>query len=51
MAYNFGPGFPTETYVPHNYAERLIDLGEISMNYAATGPEDAPALLLIPAPD
>lgn len=49
MAYNFGPSFPTETYVPHDYAERLIDLGEISMNYAATGPEDAPALLLIPA--
>ena len=49
MAHNFGPDFPTETFVPHDDVERSVDLGEISMNYAVTGPEDAPALLLIPA--
>ena len=48
MNFRFGPDFPKETYVPHNYPEHAVDLGEIEMNYVVTGPEQAPALLLIP---
>ena len=48
MTYHFGPDNPNETYVPHDYPEHTVDLGEVIMNYAATGPESAPALLLIP---
>jgi len=48
MKFRFGPDFPKETYVPHGYPEQTVDLGEIEMNYAVTGPEQAPALLLIP---
>ena len=48
MSFKFGPAFPAETYTPHAYAEQSVDLGEISMNYAVTGSENAPALLLIP---
>ncbi len=48
MTYHFGPDYANETYVPHGYPEHTIDLGEIVMNYAMTGPEAAPALLLIP---
>jgi pimeloyl-ACP methyl ester carboxylesterase len=48
MTYRFGPDYPIETYVPHNYPEHTVDLGEVAMNYAVTGPEAAPALLLIP---
>ena len=47
MGMKFGPEFP-DTYVPHAYAEHLVDLGEVTMNYAVAGPVDAPALLLIP---
>ncbi|HUO89218.1 MAG TPA: alpha/beta hydrolase [Rhizomicrobium sp.] len=36
------------TFVPHAYAERFADLGEIQMNYAEAGSPDRPALLLIP---
>jgi pimeloyl-ACP methyl ester carboxylesterase len=49
MTRQFGPDYPDQTYVPHGYAEHRVDLGEIVMNYAVTGPEDAPALLLVPA--
>jgi hypothetical protein len=49
MNFRFGPDFPKETYVPHNYPEHAVDLGEIEMNYVVTGPEQAPAFLLIPA--
>ncbi len=48
MSYKFGPDYPDETYVPHGYPEHTIDLGEVVMNYAVSGPESAPAVLLIP---
>jgi pimeloyl-ACP methyl ester carboxylesterase len=35
-------------FVPHAYVEQRVDLGEIRMNYATTGDQGAPALLLIP---
>ena len=41
-------GAPLDRFVPHGYAEHLADLGEIAMNYAVSGPETKPALLLIP---
>jgi len=37
-----------DTFVPHAFAEALIDLGEIRMNYARVGSSEKPALLLIP---
>jgi pimeloyl-ACP methyl ester carboxylesterase len=48
MPYRFGPDHPKETYVPHDFPEQTADLGEIAMNYAVTGADSAPALLLIP---
>ena len=48
MRYQFGPDFPDITYVPHDYPEERVDLGEVVMNYAATGSLTAPALVLIP---
>ena len=44
----FGPHNPDETYVAHAFAEQLVDLGEIEMNYVVSGSADLPALLLIP---
>lgn len=44
----FGPHNPGETYVPHAFAERLVDLGEVEMNYATAGDPSGPALLLVP---
>ena len=44
----FGPHNPDETYVAHSIAEQLVDLGEITMNYATAGDPSSPALLLIP---
>ncbi|MEU7579877.1 alpha/beta fold hydrolase [Streptomyces sp. NPDC041068] len=38
-----------DTFVPHGFAEQLVDLGEIRMNYVAEGDPGSPALLLIPA--
>jgi hypothetical protein len=35
-------------FVPHDYAEQVVDLGEIAMNYAVAGSAESPALLLIP---
>ena len=49
MKYRFGPDYPDETYIPHLYPEHTVDLGEAVLNYAVTGPEQAPALLLIPS--
>ena len=49
MTLHFGPDHPEETYIPHFYSEQTVDLGEVVMNYAVAGPENAPALLLIPA--
>ena len=44
----FGPHNPDETYVPHAFAEQLVDLGEVSMNHVVVGDASKPALLLIP---
>lgn len=48
MSLNSGLLFPTDTFVPHAYAEHSVDLGEVVMNYAVAGPAEAPALLLVP---
>ncbi|GAA0741027.1 alpha/beta hydrolase [Dactylosporangium roseum] len=37
-----------DTFVPHNFTEKTVDLGEIRMNYAVAGDAEHPALLLIP---
>lgn len=44
----YGPDNAGETYVSHDFAEQLVDLGEIQMNYATAGGAGSPALLLIP---
>jgi len=36
------------TFVPHAYAEKTVDLGEVVMNYAEAGSPGNPPLLLIP---
>jgi hypothetical protein len=33
----FGPHNPDETYVAHTFAEQLVALGEMEMNYATAG--------------
>jgi pimeloyl-ACP methyl ester carboxylesterase len=45
----YGPENPDVTYVPHQYAEQLLDTGEVLLNYACAGTPDKPALVLIPA--
>lgn len=37
-----------DIYVEHSHPERVVDLGEIRMNYAVAGDAADPALLLIP---
>ena len=44
----YGPHNAAETYVAHEFAEQLVDLGEVEMNYAEAGDDALPALLLIP---
>jgi len=44
----YGPHNAGETYTAHAMAERLVDLGEIRMNYASLGHDTSPPLLLIP---
>jgi pimeloyl-ACP methyl ester carboxylesterase len=44
----FGPHAPDDTYVAHTFPEQLVDVGEVEINYATTGDESRPALLLIP---
>ena len=44
----YGPHAPDLTYVAHEFAEQLVDLGEIEVNYAAAGDASKPALLCIP---
>jgi len=44
----FGPHEPEATYVEHSYAEQLVDLGEVQLNYATAGEASSPALVLIP---
>ena len=46
MSLHSGLLYPTDTFVPHAYAEHAVDLGEVTMNYAVAGPADATALLL-----
>jgi pimeloyl-ACP methyl ester carboxylesterase len=48
MGLHFGPDNPGETYVAHAFEEHTVDLGEVVMNYAVAGHEDAIPLLLIP---
>jgi pimeloyl-ACP methyl ester carboxylesterase len=48
MSYRFGPDFADVTYIPHDYPEHTVDLGEVTMNYATAGSPDSPALVLIP---
>ena len=38
-----------DVYVPHAFDERIVDLGEVRLNYAVAGDAGLPALLLIPA--
>jgi pimeloyl-ACP methyl ester carboxylesterase len=38
-----------DSFVAHAYPERLIDLGEVRLNYATVGSADRPALLLVPS--
>jgi pimeloyl-ACP methyl ester carboxylesterase len=44
----YGPHAPDVTYVDHAYDERLVDLGEVQMNYATAGDASEPSLLCIP---
>ncbi|MET1000839.1 MAG: alpha/beta hydrolase [Acidimicrobiia bacterium] len=44
----YGPHNAGETYVAHEIAEQLVDLGEIEMNFATAGDSGSTALLLIP---
>lgn len=48
MGLRFGPDYPEQTYIKHEYPEHLVDLGEVKMNYAVAGDVALPALLLIP---
>ena len=48
MSVGYGPDNPDATYVPHAFPERTFDTGEVVLNYAVTGGESQPALLLIP---
>ena len=32
----YGPHAPEVTYVEHDVAEQLVDLGEVQMNYATS---------------
>lgn len=36
------------TFLPHDFAEHCVDLGEVRMNYTVAGEASKPALLLIP---
>jgi pimeloyl-ACP methyl ester carboxylesterase len=48
MGFKFGPDYPEQTYINHDHAEHLADLGEVQMNYAVAGDATLPPLLLIP---
>ncbi|ROO86809.1 hypothetical protein EDD29_4391 [Actinocorallia herbida] len=37
-----------DVFTEHAFPERIVDLGEIRMNYAMAGSPDSPALLLVP---
>ncbi len=44
----YGPHAPELTYLPHEFAEQRVDLGEVELNYATAGSAASPALLCIP---
>lgn len=44
-AARFGPHAPDETHIAHAFAEHLVDLGEVTLNYATAEDRAAPALL------
>ncbi|MGH8996651.1 MAG: alpha/beta fold hydrolase, partial [Acidimicrobiales bacterium] len=44
----FGPHAPEATYVDHGHEERLLDTGEVELNYVVDGDPASPPLLLIP---
>jgi pimeloyl-ACP methyl ester carboxylesterase len=48
MGLKFGSDHPEQTFVKHDFAENLVDLGEVKMNYVVAGEASSPALLLIP---
>ena len=49
MAGTYTSRGPSEdVFVEHAFAEKQVDLGEITMNYAEAGSPDSPALLLLP---
>jgi pimeloyl-ACP methyl ester carboxylesterase len=37
-----------DTFTSHAFAEQLVDLGDVRLNYATTGGAELPALLLVP---
>ena len=37
-----------ETFLEHDFGEKQVALGEVTMNYAESGDPEKPALLLIP---
>ena len=39
-----------DTFIPHAFQERTIELGEVRLNYVRVGNPNKPALLLIPGP-
>lgn len=44
----YGPHNPDATYVARSVPEQLVELGEVTLNYATLGEPSQPALLLIP---
>jgi pimeloyl-ACP methyl ester carboxylesterase len=44
----YGLHNPDDTYVAHDIAEQVVDLGEVGMNHATLGDPSSPALLLVP---
>ena len=47
----FGPHNPDETYVPHDFPEQLVDLGEVELNYAVVGDRVEAGAAADPRPD
>jgi pimeloyl-ACP methyl ester carboxylesterase len=44
----YGPHAPEVTYVTHDFPEKLVDVGEVQLNYATAGERASRSLLLIP---
>ena len=47
----YGPHNAGETYVAHEFAEQLVDLGEVQMNYATSGERRVAGAAAHPGPD